>query len=335
MVTHVHNTISSSCRWPIAGRPLIIGAMLAVFICFLVSLPGQAIAGSTTGFRFALHGTQGYKIQIIGSSEGIARLVASKGHAAAGYTTDQAHFDGKRFTATFGNLGQVATTFSPSKRIKNKGRPTARTGCALEHAKIVGGQFIGQIRFRGEHNFTRLNTSHAQGRVITLQRSGCNHRLSNRPSTIEEEQGSNAQKPKFKAVGLAKRGTLTFRAGQDAMDELTDFVSGSGADLKLGKLPRGEVPFSVMSFEEKQGMSIFRLAAARGPSTTFKLNLAPTTATLTPPAPFSGVGRFANCPSATWKGSLAVSLPGAGKVSLTTKRLFIFPPNIHPVRPCL
>jgi len=80
--------------------------------------------------------------------------------------------------------------------------------------------------------------------------------------------------------------------GQGALDEVSDFVSGSGVDLKLGELPKGEVPFSVVGFEQKQGMNIFRLAAARGPSTTFKFNLMPTSAVLAPPAPFSGVGRL-------------------------------------------
>ncbi len=314
-------------------RPLVANVILAALSCLLAFLPVRAIAGSTTGFRLAVHGTRGYEIQIIGSSTGIARLVASRGHTAAGYTTDQANFDDKRFTAMFGNLGQVAITFRPSKGVKSSQHPIARVGCDSERVTTREGLFAGQIRFHGEYDFTSVSARHALGRVITLERSGCRHRPSNRRSQ-EEKQGSKGQRPKLKAVAFTKRGTLTFRAGQDALDKLSSFVSGSGADLKLGKLPKGEAPFSVMAFEEKQGMSIFRLAAARGPSTTFKFNLMPTSAVLAPPAPFSGMGRLAKCPSEKWRGSLAVALPGASKVSLTTKRTFIFPPDIHPTRPC-
>lgn len=75
--------------------------------------------------------------------------------------------------------------------------------------------------------------------------------------------------------------------------------------------------------EDSAGLAIFRWAETRIPRSDFIFNNSLSAATVSPPAPFSGTGSFqhgANPHGANglnaWMGSLSVSLPGLGAVSL-------------------
>ena len=311
-------------------------SVLVLLLCLLIFAPTQARAGSSTRVEFEVHGTNGYDIQIAGSSRGGALLDASKGHTAVRYATEQANVEGNQFTATFGKLGRVWATFYPARgSFEHRARTSLHAGCDFERVTTQRGLFIGRIRFRGARHFTRLDAHHVRGDLIRIERSGCDRRKGPGPFLGKGRQDDVEQKPRLEVYAFTKRGFLSFRAGQGALDELKYFASILDMDLKLSELPKGGVPFGIIFFEENQGMSIFRLAAARGPSSTFTFNLKPTLVTLEPPAPFSGQGRYANCPSPKLKGSLAVSLPGLGKVALREKKgTFLFLLSAHPSRPC-
>lgn len=72
-------------------------------------------------------------------------------------------------------------------------------------------------------------------------------------------------------------------------------------------------------------MVSLKLAASSGDAGAFEIggsSSQPTSAVVTPPAPFSGTASFNVVPGvlAEWAGTLAVDLPGVGTVQLTGPR---------------
>jgi len=313
-------------------RPPIYGAVFLAFASLLAFFPMQATAGNREGLEFVVSGAQGYEIRVTASEES-AKLVASRNHAAVSYMTEDARFDGRRLTATFGDLGRIVVTFRPSDRAHVGRRFSGRIHCAWEQVSVQGGLFVGQIEFRGERRFTRVSARHARGHLFRLRRDGCPGAEDGHSSAIEHRE-ARSRGPRLEALGIWRSGqTLSFHAGRDALEPLRNFGGGTIEAVELGSLSEGGIPFSVWTFEWGHRMTIFRLAVARGPSTSFEFDRSPPSAVLRPPAPFSGVGRLTQCPSRRWKGSLAVSLPGAGKVSLTTRPIFGVP-RLEPSPPC-
>jgi hypothetical protein len=78
--------------------------------------------------------------------------------------------------------------------------------------------------------------------------------------------------------------------------------------------------FAAINEESLGSMARMRFALVTAPSKkTFAFNEALTGATITPPEPFHGKGtyRAASDGTTTWAGSLAVTFPGAPRLSLT------------------
>jgi hypothetical protein len=80
----------------------------------------------------------------------------------------------------------------------------------------------------------------------------------------------------------------------------------------------GTYTFLALAVERAKGVDIIRIAGASAPSGDFVFDNAFSSATLTPPAPFSGSAIFQRNADGTisWAGSLAVSFPGMPDVPL-------------------
>jgi hypothetical protein len=151
------------------------------------------------------------------------------------------------------------------------------------------GTFVGTIRFVGENGYTSIDLQEAIGSVGTPSEFFC---VFGGPIP-----SGNWRIPTILDASTAKR-HLMFEATQ---------------------LRPGEVEFTAAETSKVDGVSILRLATKTGRPSRFRFDRDLRTATVAPPAPFSGTAMFrrgARRPSQRWSGSLAVSFPGEPNVPL-------------------
>ena len=87
--------------------------------------------------------------------------------------------------------------------------------------------------------------------------------------------------------------------------------------FRVPKLGRTEVGYEALAIGAVGKLAVFRLAIARGGRGSYDFSESPRNLEVSPPPPFSGVGRYRSCADQPWSGSLAVSFPGAGRVGLS------------------
>lgn len=100
---------------------------------------------------------------------------------------------------------------------------------------------------------------------------------------------------------------------------LSASTTGSKLGFEAALRRRGQVEFSAAEISKVGSVSILRFVAKRTRPSRFRFDRALRTATVAPPAPFSGSATFrrgAKRSGSTWSGSLAVSFPGRSDVPL-------------------
>ncbi len=198
--------------------------------------------------------------------------------------------------ADFANLGRVAVHFHPSRR-------AARSrGCHGASPSFLSGVFRGEIDFEGEGGYTSAHIHRAKGIVRLLGASGC----STPPARSPRRSRSSHPLP---SPGRAK--ITSFAAG---------WKSALGATLFSAATDSAHTARYLAASEQSEGqIAVYRLALAFAPSQTFIFDSALSSASLSPPAPFSGSGSFQQGTAGTrsWTGPLVVSFPGAEDVPLT------------------
>ncbi len=264
---------------------------------------------------FTLHGTNGYLITVYGASgrrdRSTVGLSAARGTANANYTTEGT-VTPTRMEATFGRLGVLALRFRFSGRVRHTTvPPSCRLNGFPSVAKARLGTFIGTIRFRGEHGYTKVSANRIKGRVgepwAVIGGRGEDQCLS-LGSGVNEAPGALLQ-----AASPAK--AASFGATAEPPISAPETASPPAPGL-------GNYRFDGSTLEKRSGVLIARSTSASGPAGDFIFDSALSSATVIPPAPFSGIGTFQRNPdgSASWTGSLSVSLPGRPKVRLAGPR---------------
>jgi hypothetical protein len=267
---------------------------------------------------FTLRGSNGYLITVFGATGGGERstvsLSAAHGTANATYTTEGT-VSPTRMEASFGRLGAISLRFQSSGQVRHTTvPPKCRVNGFPSVAKARLGTFSGTIRFRGEGGYTRIFAHRIMGHV-------------GEPWAIlgggREDQclslGSGANEaPGALLAASSPREAASFSATAEPPSS-TPATGSSSAMLARGL---GNYRFDGSTLEKRSGMLISRSTAATGPADDFIFSGALSSATLTPPAPFSGTGTFQRNAdgSTSWTGSLSVSLPGRRKVRLTGPR---------------
>jgi hypothetical protein len=261
---------------------------------------------------FDLRGTNGYEVTIFGAvkgSESKLTLQASRGKLSTSYTVP-ATITPTRINASFGRLGHVSLRFLSAHTEQVKLPRSCRVKGAPPVATAERGTFLGTIAFHGERNYTSISTPHVNGGVgetPALYGAGgevfCSF--------------TNTNSPGPKQVTLdaaADRRALTFSAIAEPIASASTW-SGPGIATCPGSCG---VTFLAFLSEERRRMSIGRSAIALGPDSSFAFDSALSSATLIPPAPFSGSATFQRSADTTaWTGSLRVSFPGRGPTYLT------------------
>jgi hypothetical protein len=272
------------------GRALV--PLCAVLVSLLLptgaAASSHASDGSENGYATThLAGTHGYRITIFAFS-GDLIVTARKGTASVSYVLINKGLEGDRIHARLPGVGRVFLEFHDRRH--SDGRSVS--GCPRSETARKG-VFVGTVKIEGERGYTRAVSHHVRGE-IQEGRGRC-HR---RPAA----GASNADSRLLTASTSRGNGRLSFSA--------IDFpVTKMKSDLLFGaSLARARGKMAIITTQN---------AMAQHP-TDLEIAIPPRSASVTPPAPFTGSATFQEESSKdfSWTGDLAVELPGVGEVSL-------------------
>lgn len=281
-------------RW---GRfAAVVAIAIAVSSCF-ASFAGAEGEEDTGGFgAFRLRGTNGFSVLVMALSRphfrhGEVIVWATKRNAAVFYLAPATVTD-TSIEADLGTVGELSVTFEPSG-------PPESVDTSCEQAGPVPyepGAWVGTIDIEGEEGFTRVQRSRAKAIVSPFIEALCGSSVSG------ETMGQGIRGARLIARSATEKHALFLQANKNRRN----------ATVRLEA-----------SLEERRGrMLVTRTATDRYPAASFNFDPMLRTATLVPPAPFSGSAtfhRFAK-PANRWTGNLAIDFPGRADVSLAGRR---------------
>jgi hypothetical protein len=237
---------------------------------------------------FALRASNGYALLVEGipaRGKRPARLLLLAGaRGKAAIYSAPATVTETSIESNLGELGEIAVSFH-----RSHGAATAR--CGKQKIRFESGRYEGKIDFHGEEGFTSVEATTAPGSIDNPLSGFC-------PESFLESS------PSERASGA----------------ELFLRNPALGPELWVRKKAPGAPALITASTSEfTNGISIQRFAALRMSAGRFTYDRALRTATVHPPAPFAGSGRFDLGKKAgqRWSGDLTVDLPGRSGVPLT------------------
>jgi hypothetical protein len=206
----------------------------------------------------------------------------------------------------FGNLGLIDVKFEPTKTRTDE----PPKGCKGRPSTLSEGLFVGTIKFTGEREYVRIETTQAKGRLNVWRESEwrCpSHKRSRhthntpQPPTLRSRQRSEAEKEPATLAAVSRRCSCFF-----------------GAVAERDRRGRGPSTFFGAQFEEREGMEISRVTSAEAGASAFVFNHAAGTATVHPPSPFSGSGTFKRRPHGRdlWRSTIQVPLLGVDPIRI-------------------
>lgn len=293
-----------------APRWLMVG-LLAVALAALA--PATAFGNASANIRrapgtsadFTLGGSNGYSLYFK-SEKGHLRMIASQrrptqatispsgklvparlGAASEStYVVNGVSSDPSTIEADLGSAGKVSLIFQPSgaKKVTTFDLSDKSERC-LGATKVVRrlGNFVGTVSFHGENGYTTAEATSVPGTVGTSPFRNCTTIAGRR--ALADRPASETQ------AFLSVPGKTSFLAIRD--EKRARFFAGEGEELS-------------------SGFAVFRTASAAGSSRLFPFSLRGLTASVRPPAPFSGFGLYRKPASGppTWSGNLSVDFPG-------------------------
>lgn len=198
----------------------------------------------------------------------------------------------ERLQATFGQFGKVKMRFREARNKTWRGR--VRTCRGANRFVKRRGVFRGNLRFRGEGGYVTVRIHRAKGAVVT-EAPKCKRRRGGGGFNIPF---ANFSQPISALLAIARHkvNATAFFAVEDRRSTL----------------------FFATHEESRGKLAIVRMAVLRRHS-RIRTNESLTTASLSPPAPFHGTGRYraAADGSSAWSGGLSVNFPGQPRAPLT------------------
>jgi hypothetical protein len=297
MSIHPDHSLSLSIprrRLPVLARRLTIPiAGLLIFVacpgvCF-ASDPASSVSfdGPEAQAEFSRKASNGYSI-LFEINRGKASLTARSNEGAVIYSGKGSLVDG-RVQFGLGKLGRISARFKPDGSVDRLRPPKF---CKGREQVVRSGAFIGSIKFRGESGYTRLNVHRISGTMASPRSWKC-------PDTPDRLSGNSASLPAVLSAFTPHSHVL--------------FVAIDGSEL----LP---FQFFIARRSERQGaLRINRSVLAEGEPVSFNASGNLSSATVSPPKPFSGTASFKRNEdgSTEWLGTLSVALPGVESTALT------------------
>lgn len=293
--------VTTRRRAQAVGQALLACIGFAALLVTASPAPTPALASTAVAFKaaalsqplpapggFRLQASNGYSVVVLGvpAREGhpaaIVIIVNSK-HRGVTYAAP-ATVTETSIQANLGELGEISVTFHPS------GQPaTARPKCGGRPVSFDAGYYEGKIDFHGEEGYTEVDATSAPGNIDFWLNLLC-------PGT------GGGHGPFLPGAELHVR-------NPQLGPEFTVVKNRPDARARVG----------VSVSEYRGGISIERFATLLMPAGAFRYDPRLQTATLDPPAPFAGTGRFDRSKKANrrWSGDLTVDMPGREDVALT------------------
>jgi hypothetical protein len=239
---------------------------------------------------FELH-AEGFKLNVyVTNNDGdvTAMLIVAKGPQVAYYSVP-AKVTAERVIAKFGAFGELDYAFRP----KGQGSLECLGASDLENEAELEGIFT----FTGQNEYVHLEAPRAEG-VMHL------YPVPKQCSQTRRARRVVRYHPSYSSEGA----TLQAQArslGEGKAGEVSIYDGG-------GRGPHRIVIFGYLG-ERQEGVNIARGVQLAAPSSAFHWNLAAGTASLRPPAPFSGSAKFTRHGDnghGTWTGSLTIPILG-------------------------
>lgn len=292
------------CAMRAGGR----GPRLIALTALALAILFQSNAAAKTGERdfsaeFSLPESDGYAISVTGRPKSLKISLAggqpTRRHLVFSVYTFSGTASAKGIHADLGGFGAINMRFEPSGKVRTTRLPKAAEGCDGPR-KVVRhlGTFVGTFRFEAEDE-TTTESAEVAGSVGRPAEVIC--RFSTGESGKENHHHRNVPPPSPYLGATTTHNGLGFAAA-------------------VMSPHRRRVSFVASSVEVTGGAAIRRWAAVAGSRSEFQFDDRLTTATVSPPPPFSGSATFERAPKSLppiWSGSLAVSFPGRPEVPLT------------------
>jgi hypothetical protein len=293
----------ANSAYPVAVRRVfLLLPVIAVATALLAALAGMASGagpeqGTVVLVELDLEASNGLHAHLESSDDGTVTLGLRKEGQIAVYKVPGEATEGG-LKARFGRLGLIDVTFTPTRTL-NSTEPG--DGCAGAPRTLREGVFAGTIDFTGERGFVRIEGPQATGSMSVISQWEC-------PEA--ETTGPFARISRFLAAASRDK------KGQRESATLVAFRRGFSSYFAAGVAHRhsgGKSIFLGAKIEGREGMSIWRATAVRGPASAFDFDHAAGTAALRPPAPFSGHASFAarRHGRGRWRSTIRVPLLGA------------------------
>lgn len=256
--------------------------------------PGYFVMAGYHSISFSLQGSNGYRIDVEKRGHRVVVLASSRRHFVA-YSPHASVPKGSDIDFRLPGLGRVAVRFRPQGPPRRTA-PEPFPGCRGGESVKQRGHFVGTIRFRGERGYTSAREGRAKGAIESRTKEICKRSPNDDSEPLPDET--------------------------ELWVESESSNRGVGFSASMVGDPIDLTSFGATVVERRRAMTIFRNTSAVGRKGDLVIGDTrpyPLSATVTPPAPFSGSAEYTRTPDGerTWTGSLAVSLPGLGRVPLT------------------
>jgi hypothetical protein len=305
-------------------RAKVFGPFLLAMTCVGLALAGTATAAPTVGpraglfFQAKLPTTDGWSIYLRGSGPHRVELDIANPETATHYTTMNYSTGGRvgpnGIEADLGRFGRVDLRFSAPPEKSVVGFPN----CRGSYREVVRtGTLTGQFEFAALAGPAKVDLESVEGEIRGPTKGVC------KPVPITYGPEVPAPAPRAAAgsrtaarLGFTLEDFLARRRSSARTIDLYAFALRREVIDMAAKTTRqfGKVlvATSVHAARGTEGLGAAAHLTASGPAAR------PADATLRAGSPFSGTGRYRVRPGAppTWLGSLAVRIPGEGRINL-------------------
>jgi hypothetical protein len=272
-----------------------IGAVIALGFLASLALSDQATARPFEA-GFSVNTSNGYRISVAGWHHAV-RVLVTQGPVRIGRHVVETEYFGRGIAspagieADLGSLGSISMQFTPSAKGEIR---TSPKNCSPHRVYRRPGTFNGNFRFLGEASYAAFEAAEVKGSIGTPDDLICGT---------------------FSTPIEGRPPLMPYLGARTSNHYLADGFLAFG--VRRGADPR-RTYFTAESREHVEGLSVSRFVTEMAPASSFAVGPHLRTATVTPPAPFSGTAIFESrrtLPS--WSGSLSVSFPGKVGVPLT------------------
>jgi hypothetical protein len=276
-------------------RALVLAGVL--FAGLLAAVPALAAGAGREVERELAFGleVEGFTVRVsVSNNDGDvnATIFLNRGPRVAYYSAP-AKVTAERVTARFGGLGELDYRFAPKRN--------GSVECSgAEEGEAV---FEGTFNFTGENGYIQIEADHAEGffQIYPEPKNCPQKRLARRVVPYH---------PFYSDEGATLEASAGSRA-KGRIREVSVYDEGQHGPHKVAV-------FATLA-ERREGMTVARGVQLAAGSGAFRWNLKRGTATLRPPAPFTGSAtftRYGHDGQGTWKGSLGMPIFGGEPVEL-------------------